>query len=114
MALSELQRTSIERLLARYCAPVAKPEVAAVLRYGFQIGPSDVVIYEERPAFRNPSEWHRHDIAKMRWVATTREWRLFCQLSDLKWHGYEPRPSAASFDELLDEVEADPTGIFWG
>ena len=85
-----------------------------MLRHGFAIGASDVVLYEERPRFDRPTEWLRHDVAKFQWVARTQEWRLFCQFRDLKWRGYEPRPSARDFESLLAEVESDPTGIFWG
>jgi hypothetical protein len=114
MALSELQRASIQRHLAQYCAPNPRPEVRRQLRHGFELGPSDVVLFEERPRFDRPREWLRHGVAKFRWIAKTKEWQLYCQFRDLKWHRYEPRPSAATFEELLAEVEADPTGIFWG
>ena len=114
MALSELQRASIARQLDRYCAPDPRPEVRSQLRYGYEFGPSDVVLFEERPDFRNPVEWLRHDIAKFRWIARRKQWELFCQFRDLKWRGYEPRPTAATFEELLAEVEADPTCIFYG
>ena len=114
MALSELQRASIARQLDRYCAPDPRPEVRSQLRLGYEFGPSDVVLFEERPDFRNPAEWLRHDIAKFRWVARRKQWELFCQFRDLKWRGYEPHPTAATFEELLAEVEADPTCIFWG
>ncbi len=51
---------------------------------------------------------------KVRYVGTQRLWRLYCQHRDLRWHSYEARPAAPSFKRLLDEVAADPTGIFWG
>lgn len=36
------------------------------------------------------------------------------ELRDLRWHSYEALPAASSFKRLLDEVIADPTGIFRG
>jgi Protein of unknown function (DUF3024) len=54
-------------------------------------------------------------IAKFTYVGTQREcWRLYCQHRDLRWHSYQALPAASSFAKLLDEVDADPTGIFWG
>ena len=48
------------------------------------------------------------------YVETRRSWRLYCQHRDLRWHAYQSLPAAARFETLLDEVAADPTGIFWG
>lgn len=53
-------------------------------------------------------------VAKFKYVGTQRLLRLYCQHRDCRWHAYELLPSEASFRELLDEVDADPTGIFWG
>ena len=114
MALSDLQKTSITKQLTAYCKPHPRPEVRRQLRYSFQIGVSDVVLYEERPRFDRPSVWLRHDIAKFRWVQSKRVWHLYCQFRDLKWRSFEPRPTARTFDELLAEVEADRTCIFFG
>ena len=114
MAISELQRESIVRQLTEYCAPHPSPEVRRQLRHGFACGPNHVVLFEERPRFDRPKEWLRHDVAKFRWFQSRREWQLYCQFRDLKWHRYDPRPTARSFEALLAEVEADPTGIFWG
>jgi hypothetical protein len=47
-------------------------------------------------------------------VGTQREWRLYCQHRDLRWHAYQALAAASSFAKLLGEVDADPTGIFWG
>ena len=114
MAISDVQRAAITRQLTEYCAPDPRPEVRRQLRHGFEVGPSEVVLFEECPRFGRPTEWLRHDVAKFRWVETRREWQLYCQFRDLEWHGYEPRPSAPTFEGLVAEVEADPTGIFWG
>ncbi len=54
------------------------------------------------------------DIAKFRYVHARRVWRLYCKFSDGRWRSYQPYPEAATFEELLHEVEDDPTGIFWG
>ena len=53
-------------------------------------------------------------IAKFTYIGSQREWRLYCQHRDLRWHSYQALPADSSFAKLLDEVDADPTGIFWG
>ena len=114
MAISDLQRASIAQQLTEYCAPHPRPEVRRQLRHGFELGSHDIVLFEERPGFDRPREWLRQDVARFRWFQSRREWQLYCQFRDLKWHLYEPRPSAKRFETLLAEVDADPTGIFWG
>jgi hypothetical protein len=81
---------------------------------GFRIKGSEVILFEERPDFQNPREWRELPVAKFKYVATQQEWRLYCQHRDLRWHAYEALPAARDFGRLLNEVDVDPTGIFWG
>jgi hypothetical protein len=113
MAFSELQRALVTQRL-QAVADRVPAHVRDKLRIDFRLGPSDVVLFETRPHFRSPREWIEHDVAKFRYVAAADEWRLYCQFRDLKWRAYRPLPSAPDFDTLLEEVNRDPTGIFWG
>jgi hypothetical protein len=114
MAIPDLQRKQIERALDDYCNDVPD-RVRHLLRYVYEIGPNSVELFEERPPWDGRgTEWMRHPIAKFRYVAKREVWELFCVYRDLKWHRYEPLPSAGRFQLLLDEVERDPTCIFWG
>jgi hypothetical protein len=112
--LSQVQSALVERLLAPICAPHPDPAVSSKLQHGYRIEGYAVVLYERRPAFRAPHEWHDHDVAKFRFVKTAERWQLFCQFRDLKWHSYEPLPEAPDLEALVSEVRRDPTGIFWG
>ena len=114
MPLSDIQRADITRRLTAYCEARTPLHVRDRVRLAFRIGQHDVVLFEERPRFQRPKEWHEEAVAKFRYVAAHREWRLYCQYSDLKWHEYEPRFAAPDFETLLTEVDQDPTGIFWG
>ncbi len=112
--LSELQHAHIAKLLGGYCEARIPQEVRDRVRLGFRITGHAVELFESRPAFRAPHEWRDHGIAKFRYVASRKVCRLYCQFRDVTWHEYEPRPEAGSLDELLAEVDRDPTGIFWG
>ena len=114
MALSDIQRADITKRLTEYCDAKVPERVRDQVRLCFRIGASDVVLFEERPRFNRPKEWGEENVAKFRYVASRREWWLYCQYSDLKWHEYRPRFAAARFQTLLQEVDEDPTGIFWG
>ncbi len=114
MALSEIQRAQVTKRLTAFCDARVPSAVRDKLRLGFRIKGNEVVLFEERPAFRPPHEWREMVVAKFKYVGTQRLWRLYCQHRDLRWHSYETLPAAQSFDRLLDEVAEDPTGIFWG
>jgi DUF3024 family protein len=114
VALTEIQKAQVDRLLTAYCAKRVPAPVLPKIRVGYRIVGNAVILYEERPAFQPPHNWLEMVVAKFMHVGTRREWRLYCQHRDLKWHAYQALPVSSSFAELLDEVDADPTGIFWG
>lgn len=114
MAFSELQHAKLERRLGAFCETRVPAAARDKLRVGFRIKGNDVVLFEERPDFRDPREWREMAVAKFKYVGTKREWHLYCQHRDLRWHRYQALPAARNFERLLDEVDADPTGIFWG
>jgi hypothetical protein len=114
MALSEIQQAEVNQRLRAFCHARVPPHVRHQVRLGYRIQATAAVLFEERPAFRPPHEWRELAIAKFRYVGTQKLWRLYCQHRDLRWHSYEALPAAPSFKRLLDEVAADPTGIFWG
>jgi hypothetical protein len=78
------------------------------------INGSEVVIVEVRPAYNNKRRKVDHLVAKAKWVAARKVWRLFWMRSDLKWHAYGPMPEAASIDAVLAEVARDSHCCFFG
>ena len=112
MALSEIDRARVSRRLEAYCEARVPLHVRNEVRMGFRITGHDVILFEERPAFRPPHEWRESPVAKFTYVGTRKLWRLFCQHRDLRWHEYQRLPSAGEFGILLQEVDSDPTGVF--
>jgi hypothetical protein len=114
VALSEIQQAQVTKRLAAFCESRVPASVRSKVRLGFRIKGSEVVLFEERPAFQAPHEWREMAVAKFKYVTAKQAWRLYCQHRDLRWHAYMGLPEARTFERLLDEVAADPTGIFWG
>lgn len=112
--LSELQLAQVRTLFDPLCAAHPDPRISSQLRFGYRFEGPAVVYFESRPDWRGGPGWMDHDIAKFRFTKRTGLWSLYCQFSDLKWHGYEPLPHAASLAVLIAEVERDPTCIFFG
>jgi len=51
---------------------------------------------------------------RLRYTKATQLWSLYWRDRNLKFHEYDRVPASASVEELLAEVERDPTAIFWG
>jgi hypothetical protein len=77
---------------------------------------SSITIVERRPPW-NPAfgpEWSSMKIAQLRYDDGARRWRLLAAGSDDRWHPYELAAPAAGVATLLEAIEQDRTGIFWG
>jgi len=53
-------------------------------------------------------------IAQLRYDPEARQWSLYCRDRNERWWPYRDIPPSTSVDPLLAELDADPTGIFWG
>jgi hypothetical protein len=53
-------------------------------------------------------------IAQFRFDPSTGQWTLYCADRNSKWHKYLDVEPTSRFDTLLEEVNKDPTGIFFG
>ena len=113
MPLPELQLRDVEKHLDAYCNTV--PEHARCqLRMGYVIKGNTVILYEERPLFRDKAQWRAFEVAQFRYIRTVDRWRLFYKDQHSKWHIYGGVEDAERFEDLLKEVVEDPTCIFWG
>lgn len=69
---------------------------------------------EVRPAYNGKNRTIEHPVAKAKWIGTEKAWRLFWMRADLKWHTYEPAARFKTIAKILDEVDRDPYGCFFG
>jgi hypothetical protein len=72
----------------------------------------------ERRAPWNPDltgpDWTSLEVTQLRFDQSSGQWSLYCCDSNERWRPYENIETSASIDPLLAEIDADPTGIFWG
>ncbi len=59
-------------------------------------------------------EWTRTPVAQLRYDPDDHQWRLYCADSNSRWHFYDIAEPTPRIEELLTEIDKDPTGIFWG
>lgn len=93
------------------------PERAqGLIRYDLDVTDRTVTILECRPPWRPDygSEWTRHPVARLRYTKTRGEWSLYWCDRNLKFHEYDLVSPTSLVDELMAEIDRDPTSIFWG
>lgn len=100
--------------IRKYCQAQVPARLRDQVRIETAVRGSSVTILEYRPLWQAvPSEWSSVRVAQLRYSASTQDWSLFWADRNGRWHRYEDLPPGR-VDQLLREIEADPTGIFWG
>lgn len=115
MAISEFEIKRIEKLVGQYVEsrrPAA--HMRSQLDISFRITGQSVEIVEIRPQWNDPTRKIEGSIAKSTYVKSRKIWKLYWMRADGKWHGYQPFPSSASLEKILEAIEQDPHGCFWG
>jgi len=115
MALSELINAYVVKKLDAYCSQVPE-HVKNRLKHSYSIRGNDVVLYEER--LMMPDKWSKMPVAKFKYDPEKNNWSLWWSDSKDKWHDYykeiKRSKNPGTFDALLEEIENDSMGIFWG
>ncbi len=75
-----------------------------------------MTIVERRAPWREDygPEWTRFPIARLRYTKAGKTWSLYWRDRNLRFHEYDLISPTARIDELLADIDRDPTGIFWG
>jgi len=114
MALREAIREKVEWILTRYCARRVPIKVRDKIQLGYRFRGSSVTLFECRPMVRDPTVWTKSAVAQFRFDPQTLLWTLYCRDRNTRWHRYDKIHPSPDLNDLLREVDEDPTGIFWG
>jgi hypothetical protein len=93
------------------------PESArGLIRYDLDVADRTITILECRRSWRQEcgTEWTRHPVARLRYTKARGEWSLYWSDRNLEFHEYDLVRPTPYLDELITEIERDPTSIFWG
>lgn len=113
--VSGLPETDVARV-QRWCRARVPERVRDEVRVEVDIADRHLTIVECRPPWRADvgAAWTRFPIARLRYVKTTGVWSLLWRDRNLRFHAYDSVAPTASIEELLAELDRDPTAIFWG
>ena len=71
-------------------------------------------IFELPPQWNDPENIIEGSVAKATYVKSRKIWKLFWMRADLKWHSYKPFPTSTSIEKILEVIDKDTNGCFWG
>ena len=114
MAFSEPELKKIDKLVGTMCRDRSPSDIKDELELIYRVKGHDVTILEKRPDWQDPCETMEIPVAKLKYVRTKNEWRLYWQRRDLKWHSYDLLPYSRDLKELVGEVDEDPYCCFFG
>ena len=110
MPLSEMDRHRVDKLLIAFCNKRVPLGVRDEVKLTYKITGNKVFLIETRPYFDDPSRWTEMPIAQFQYDATSKEWHLYAYNRNNKRLPY----SKGCLDQLIQEVDIDPMGMFWG
>jgi hypothetical protein len=99
-----------------YCEQRVPPHALYQVRMEAVVDRHAVTLVERRAPWRPEfgPEWTRSPVARLRWSVSGREWTLFWRDRNHRWHRYKYTAPTTEIARLLEEIDRDPTGIFWG
>lgn len=115
MALPELVRKGAELKVGAFCERRVPAHLRDEIRLELTVRGDAITIVERRPPWRAEfgPEWSSMKIAQLRFDAASRTWTLWWADRNGRWDRYWDVDATPDIDELLREINEDPTAIFW-
>lgn len=113
--MPSLPETDVARV-QRWCRARVPEHVRDKVRVEVDLADRHMTIVECRPPWRAGfgEEWTRFPIVRLRYTKSSGLWSLYWRDRNLRFHEYDLVPASVSIEDLLAEVDRDPTSIFWG
>ena len=113
MALPKAIKADITRILEKYCNEKIPAEFKNEIQLNYEFYGLSVFLIENR-YIKYKDKWVNMKIAKFKFDLKSGTWALFCSDRNDRWHPYQETGNESDFQILLEAVEKDVTGIFWG
>jgi len=86
------------------------------VRVECQLAPRHLTIVERTPPWQDAAEaeWIIQPVARLRYTKMNRRWTLYWPDRNSRFHIYQQLDPSPRVADLLAEIDADPTAIFWG
>lgn len=92
----------------------ADDAVRKKLDFGYSWNRQIAILFEIRPQWNDPTNILELPFAKLRFVKSSKIWKLYWMRGAGKWEAYEPLPEGTDLHKLLTEIKNDAYGYFFG
>ena len=91
-------------------------EIRHKLDFGFKFEKNTFEIFEIRPVWNSPdqNDYLKLSFAKFRYVKSKNLWKLYWMRASGKWELYDPFPESKNLDKIIECIEEDAYGCFYG
>ena len=89
-------------------------EIRKQLDFGYAYINHVFELFEIRPVWNNPKEIQNIPFAKIRYYKSKQLWHLYWQRANGKWELYEPFPTSSHLSKIIEVIDADNNGCFYG
>jgi len=113
MGMPEFTKKLVETRMEKLCRTQRFKLTGNFKRLAFRIREDRVTLFEEKPLPTDKRLLVDKPIAQFRYNTASNTWTLYCMDAYYAWNIYMHLDSTLNFDSLLNEVEQDPTGLFW-
>lgn len=84
------------------------------LDFGYSCDGQTALLFEIRPQWNDPTKILELPFAKLRFVKSSKIWKLYWMRGSGKWEAYEPLPESTDLHKMLTEIKNDVYGCFFG
>jgi Protein of unknown function (DUF3024) len=116
VAIPEIVAKAATKQVEAFCETRIPAHVRDEIRLEYSLRGNAITIVERRPPWLPElgPDWSSMKIAQLRYDPDDRTWTLYCRDRNERWFLYYEVEPSRDVSPLLDEIDADPTGIFWG
>ena len=114
MAFSEIELQRIKKIVGGFCTSSSPAHLRDKLYFDYDLAGQVITLVEVRPQWNDPKIIHRRGFARIRWIKTSKVWRLYWMRATLKWESYEPMKEARHLDAIIKVIENDDYCCFFG
>ncbi len=115
MSLSPVFKQQVEEKVDAFCKNRVPEHALHKVNLSYKIRGNNVTIYENRaPWHASMKEWTSMPIAQLRYNDKTTKWILYYADRNDRWNECDEIEPNKNIDVLINEIDEDPTGVFWG
>lgn len=113
MPIASIHKQLIEKIMQNYCNTKIPSELKESIKLSYEIRGNYITLIESRSFWKDSSKWTDMKIAQIRFKNENKTFNLYSIDRNDKWHLYDFIESSSQLNDILAEIDKDPTSIFF-